>query len=223
MTQTLLRTDAQLKTAVTEELEWSLPGVDQTHIGVAVNHGAVTLSGEVESWPEKQLAEHAALRVRGVVAVAEEITVRNSWPGINDTDIAREAGEALQRSVSVPVGTVTATVHEHAVMLEGQTTWHFQREAAEQAVRHLKGVVRVFNAIKLKPIASRTDVKAAIEAALVRTAHCEGQNITVAVNPEGHVTLGGTVHSWPERREVKNAAWSAPGVTEITDELRVQY
>ena len=49
MTQTLHRTDAQLKTAVTEELAWSTPGVDETHIGVAVNHGAVTLSGSSPS------------------------------------------------------------------------------------------------------------------------------------------------------------------------------
>jgi osmotically-inducible protein OsmY len=223
MTQTLHRTDAQLKAAVSEELAFGTPGVDETHIGVAVNRGAVTLSGEVESWPEKQLAEHAALRVRGVTAVAEDITVRNSWPGANDTDIAREAGEALERCIAFPVGTVTATVHEHAVTLEGQVAWQYQREAAEHAVRYLRGVVRVFNTITIKPTASKTDVKTAINAALVRTAQSEGRHITVTVDAAGHVTLDGTVHSWSERRDAEGAAWSAPGVTDVTCNLRIQY
>ncbi|KUL41257.1 BON domain-containing protein [Actinoplanes awajinensis] len=223
MTQTLHRTDEQLKAAVTDELKWSTPGVSDTNVGVAVNHGAVTLSGEVESWPEKQLAEHAALRVRGVTAVAEDITVRNSWSGINDTDIAREAGEAFARSVTVPAETVTATVHKHVITLNGEVAWHYQREAAEEAVRHLKGVLQVFNAITLKPVASPTDVKAVINAALARTAQAEGRDITVNVNHAGHVMLEGTVHSWAERREVERAAWSAPGVTDLTNALEIHY
>jgi osmotically-inducible protein OsmY len=101
MTQTLHRTDAQLKAAVTAELAWT-PLVNETNIGVAVNDGAVTLSGEVDTYPEKRDAEHAAFRVHGVTAVAEEITVRNTGLGVNDTDIAREASEALERSVVVP-------------------------------------------------------------------------------------------------------------------------
>ncbi|WP_433790823.1 BON domain-containing protein [Actinoplanes sp. CA-252034] len=224
MTQTLHKTDEQLKTAVTDELKWSTPGVNETSIGVAVNHGAVTLSGEVESWPEKRLAEHAALRVRGVTAVAAEITVRNSWSGVNDTDIAREASEALERCIIVPAGKVTATVHEHTINLHGQVTWHYQREAAEHAVHHLKGVVKVYNAITLKPVASATDIKATISAALVRTAQSEGRDITVSVDlAGGHVTLEGLVQSWSERSEVERAAWSVPGVTNVTNALRIHY
>jgi osmotically-inducible protein OsmY len=52
MTQTQQRSDAQLKDAVVDELEWT-PSVNSTHIGVAVDHGAVTLSGEVDSYPAK--------------------------------------------------------------------------------------------------------------------------------------------------------------------------
>jgi osmotically-inducible protein OsmY len=136
MTRAQRRPDAELKAAVVDELQWT-PGVDSTYIGVSVTDGAVTLSGEVESYPEKSLAEKAVQRVRGVTAIAEEITVRDTW-GAADTDIAREAGEALQRSVDVP-DTVRATVHGRVVTLSGVVEWQYQRAAAARAVRHLKG------------------------------------------------------------------------------------
>jgi len=223
MTQTLHRTDTELKTAVTAELDWA-PGVNGTNIGVAVNEGAVTLSGEVDTYPEKRFAEHAAFRVHGVTAVAEEITVRNNtWPAVNDTDITREASEALQRSVSVPEGMVTAAVHDHTITLAGHVPWHYQREAAEDAVRYLKGVTAVLNTVTIRPTASASGIKNAISAALVRSARTEGGNTTVTADDAGVVTLDGEVRSWSERRDAEHAAWSAPGVTDVTNRLRIQY
>ena len=130
MTQTLHKSDVELKSDVVDELEWT-PNVDAAHIRVAANDGVITLSGEVGTYPEKRAAEQAALRVRGVTAVADEITVRNTWTELADTDIAREVGEALTRSVAVPADAVKAVVHNHVVTLSGMVTWNFQREVAE--------------------------------------------------------------------------------------------
>ncbi len=58
------RTDTELKNAVAQAIAW-LPSVNDTHIGVSANKGVVTLSGEVDSYPERYQAERAALRVRG--------------------------------------------------------------------------------------------------------------------------------------------------------------
>ena len=219
MTQTSRRPDAELKGAVVEELR-ATPSVNSTHIGVAVTDGAVTLSGEVESYPEKALAEKAAQRVRGVTAIAEEITVRSTWGALNDTDIAREASEALQRAVDVPA-TVTVTVHDHAVTLSGAVPWRYQRAAAARAVRHLKGVHNIVNTIAIRPTAVAADIKTAIGAALLRNAQIENEHITVTTDATGVVTLEGTVHSWAERRQAEHTAWSAPGVTEVTNHLRI--
>lgn len=78
MTQTVRRSDSDIKSAVVDELGWT-PSVDSTHVGVAVDDGAVTLSGEVGSYPEKLMATKAAQRVHGVTAIAQEITVRTRW------------------------------------------------------------------------------------------------------------------------------------------------
>ena len=197
MAQTPHLTDAELKAAVTEELAWTA-GVNDTNIGVAVDHGAVMLSGSVGSYPERRLAENAAVRVRGVTAVAEEITVRSGWNAVNDSDIARQAGEALDRAVDVPDGAVLATVH------------------------YIKGVVDVYNAITIWTAASATNIHTAISAALVRSAKFTGNHIAVTTDTAGVVTLEGAVPSWAERREAEHIVWSAPGVTGIHNHLRVQ-
>ena len=66
--------DATLQQAVMDELEWE-PSVAAAHIGVAVHNGVVTLTGHVPTFWEKQAAEAAAARVKGVRAVAEELKV----------------------------------------------------------------------------------------------------------------------------------------------------
>jgi osmotically-inducible protein OsmY len=220
MTQTLHKSDAELKSDVVDELEWT-PNVDPAHIGVTANDGVITLSGEVGTYPEKRAAEQAALRVRGVTAVADEITVRNTWTELADTDIAREVGQALTRSVAVPADAVKAVVHNHVVTLSGMVTWNFQREVAERAVRYLKGVTAVHNRITVKPLPATGDVKKAINSALVRNAQLDSNGIEVTV-ADGIVTLTGDVQSWAERRQAEHASWSAPGVVDVKNLLRIR-
>ena len=219
MSHTLRTEDADIKRAVEAELSW-LPSVDSNHIGVAVNDGAVTLTGQVDSYPQKILAGKAALRVRGVTAIAQEIQVHGPWSKVDDTDIAREATEELQRAVNVPA-TVKAAVTQHMITLSGEVEWNFQRDAAVRAVRHLKGVTNIANAVTIRPTVLASGVKASITAALLRNAEFEGKHITVTTDLTGHVTLEGNVRSWAERRQVEKVSWSAPGVTAITNKLTV--
>lgn len=214
--------DVELKSAVIAELSW-IPSVDSTHVGVAVVDGAVTLSGEVDSFPEKLLAGKAVARVRGVRAIAQQITVRSDWGAANDTDIAREAGEAVHRAVDVPVG-VQVAVRSHVITLSGSVPWQYQREAAGRAVAYIQGVSQVLNTIELRPIAPAVvDIKAAIGAALVRSAQLEGKRIAVTDDVDGVITLDGIVRSWAERRAAEHASWSAPGVTGVRNHLRIEY
>jgi osmotically-inducible protein OsmY len=107
------------------------------------------------------------------------------------------------------------------VTLSGSVQWHYQCQAAERAVQYLKGVRAVANSIAIQPTVSTDNIKAAIGAALIRDARIESQHITVTTDPAGVVTLDGTVDSWPQRRQAENASWSAPGVTNVVDHLRI--
>lgn len=137
------RSDHDLKTDVTRELA-RLGGGNSDHIGVAVTAGVVTLTGQVDSYRERYSAEQAVLSVRGVTAVAEEISVRGT-PESDDTTIARTANLALARAVDVPANSVQVLVKNQTVTLTGSVRWQFQRQAAEGAVRPIAGVHRIHN------------------------------------------------------------------------------
>lgn len=221
MTTTYNQTDHQLVQSVTDEIQW-MPGINADQIGVSSSDGAVTLSGQVNSYPEKLATVRAALRVRGVVAVADEIEVHNDWAPKQDADIARDAAALLSHTFYAPDGTVQAEVSAHIVTLTGVVTWNYEREGIERIVEALPGVRDVRNRIELKPTVaiSEHDAKAKITAALRRNASVDSSHIHVGILAST-IILTGDVTSNAERRQATHAAWGAPGVTHVRNELRV--
>lgn len=73
-------TDREVQRAVVEELEWT-PGVDVARIGVAVHDGVVTLFGDPGTTGAAVAARASAARVRGVIAVADELDVGSDGRG----------------------------------------------------------------------------------------------------------------------------------------------
>jgi osmotically-inducible protein OsmY len=218
MTMTQHTKDHELKDAIERELDWTSE-VDNDQIGVAINDGAVTLSGQVESYPEKTAAVSAALRVRGVTAIADEVVVRRRVGRREDVDIARDAARALSSTVVVPADSVAASVHEHEVTLTGDVAWQHQRLAAEQAVSSIPGVTAVRNSITLtppEPMVASADARANVTAALIRNAQLEAQHVDVTVNGT-EIRLTGHVGSWAERHQAEYAAWCTPGVTHVNN------
>jgi osmotically-inducible protein OsmY len=120
----------------------------------------------------------------------------------------------------VPKDSVKVTVENGVLTLSGQVRWQFERNAAEDAVRALYGVVDVVDNIKLKTQPQPSDIKSRIESALKRSAELDSNSIRVSVS-DGTVTLDGTVDSWTARDTAEDAAWAAPGVLKVQDRLSV--
>jgi osmotically-inducible protein OsmY len=213
--------ERELQRRVLEELEWE-PVLNAGHVGVAVTDGVVTLTGNVESYIEKVAAGRAAKRVGGARVIVNDLEVRPSVPlRRNDTEIGRAVSDALEWDVSVPHDKIKARVADGAVTLEGTVPFQYQRAAAESAVRRLSGIKAVYNLIGIEPTVAPREVKSRIEAAFRRSAEIDARNIQVDV-ADSKVVLRGNVRSWTEREEAKRAAWSAPGVRSVEDDLKVK-
>jgi osmotically-inducible protein OsmY len=216
-----MKTDAQLKREVEAELEWE-PAVDAAHVGVAVRDGVVTLSGHLETFAEKHLAERAVRRVAGVHAIAEEINVKLDQAHVrSDPDIAQAITNAFAWHTLIPRDQIQIKVERGWVTLTGEVNWDYQRRVTEQTVRPITGVRGVTNSITLKTSSTPSNITERIEQALSRQAEREAKAIKVTVSGST-ATLQGQVHSWAERSAAQGAAFSAPGITTVFNELQVR-
>jgi osmotically-inducible protein OsmY len=215
-----MRLDKELQADVIRELAWE-PSVDPASIGVSVDKGAVTLAGHVSSYTELIAAERAALRVYGVLAVANELVVRLAGDRArDDSDIALAISNQMAWNAAIPHEAIKASVAHGWVTLEGHVDWAYQSEAAAKLVRGLIGVKGVTNRVNVKPAVHDKDVKAKITEALHRQAQIDARRIWVTTD-DGHVTLHGHVSSWSEAAAARKAAASAPGVTKVESHLTI--
>lgn len=213
--------NSELQHDVLAELEWD-PSVDASKIGVSAEDGVVTLTGHARNYTEKAAAERIAKRVKGVDAVANDIEVKLAIDAErDDSDLARAALEALRWNASLPRDKVKVSVNAGWVTLDGELEWEYQRRAAYDSVRGLHGVRGVTNNVSVAPKVQAADVKDKIEAALRRNAEVDAKKITVEAS-DGKITLKGVVRSWVEREDAVSAAWSAPGVRKVVDELKIR-
>jgi osmotically-inducible protein OsmY len=212
--------DTHLQLSVLAELEWE-PSITAAHIGVMANAGVITLTGQVETYAQKHAAEAAARRVKGVLAVAEELEVQVPFERKrSDDDIAAAILDRLAWNVSVPRDAVQVRVEQGWVTLTGEVGWHYQREAAEQDVRRLHGVVGVSNQVSMKPRVNSVNISNDISCALHRSYFPDPDAITVTADG-GKVRLTGNVHSWHARQVAAETAWGAPGAIDVENLLAV--
>src|SRR5215472_12710516 len=153
-----MMSDAVLKQDVEEELAWR-PDIDSDHIGITTNNGIVTLKGYVPTYVEKHAAEAAVKRVAGVRGVVESLQVylAGSNP-TEDEELAKRVINSLDWNSLVPRQSMKVTVEGGWVSLSGEVSWQYQKNAAENAVRKLYGVVGVINNVTIKHQSQPTDI-----------------------------------------------------------------
>ena len=214
--------DSDLVDDVSAELFWD-PKVDNVAIAVSAKAGEVTLRGTVGSLREKREAKKAAQRVVGVIDVDNQLKVRLlDDQGRADADIRGDVLQALMLDSLVP-STVDAKAQDGFVTLTGTVDWQYQRDEAEFVASNIVGALDVFDEIEINnPKPNAADTQESIKKALKRNAALDAEGLQVSTD-NGIVTIKGTVSSWAERDEAIDAAWAAPGVTAVRDDMTVAY
>lgn len=213
--------DLSLRQDVERELGWE-PMLNSAEIGVSVKDGIVTLSGVVDSHAAKRAAEHAAARVEGVKAVSSQLEVAcEGSEDRGDAEIAWAAANALAWNPLIPADRLRIQVSLGWVTLEGSVEWRFQRRAAEDAIRDLAGVAGVTNLIGVAPVHPANEISEHVENTLDKVCPSFARRIVVEVRGEC-VTLWGSVHSVAEREQAERAAWSVPGVRDVSNHVTVE-
>jgi osmotically-inducible protein OsmY len=139
-----------------------------------------------------------------------------------DAELRGAVLQALALDSVVPQ-TVAADVEDGKVTLSGTAAWQFERDEAEYVTNNILGVVRVHNEIELTgPPPDADKVRDSIQGAMRRNAAIEADRIQIRTS-DGTVTLSGMVDSWAEHDAAVAAAWNAPGVHQIVDEVEVAF
>jgi osmotically-inducible protein OsmY len=217
-----MSSDKELAANVSDELFWD-PKLDNSSIAVSANDGRVTLRGTVASLREKREARKAAQRVYGVISVDDDLKVKLADDDDRaDADLRHDVRQALMLDSLVPP-TVDAKVDNGFVTLTGTADWQYQRDEAESVASNIVGSVDVLDEIELNDHSPKAgDVQESIRKAFKRNAALDADDLYVS-SDNGTVTINGNVSSWAEHDEAIDAAWAAPGVTSVHDNMTVAY
>jgi osmotically-inducible protein OsmY len=217
----MVKSDARIRADIMSEIEWD-PFIRDVPCKVAVENGAVTVTGQAPSLAARVSVVDAAHRVQGVLDVVDEMTVAPTPESLrSDVDVARAVRDCLQWDAYLPDERISCTVSAGTVTLRGSVDTWAQRGDAERTVQRLSGVRQLVNRLTVESKSvDPAAIRLQIERALERRAEREARRINVAVK-DGVVTLSGSVQSWAERNAVERVAGSASGVTGIDDRIVV--
>jgi osmotically-inducible protein OsmY len=155
--------------AVADELEVKLPGSSmrddtdiaesiartlRSHVSVPasvdaeVEHGFVTLRGEVDWSYQRDAAERVVRNVLGVKGVSNLITLNAK---VKPAQIEQRIADAIKRMANLDANQITVTATDGTVHLHGRVHSWYEKRLAEQEAKSAPGVSKVDNQITVVP------------------------------------------------------------------------
>lgn len=135
------RTDGDIARSATNAVSWST-WVPQDAVTVKVEHGWLTLEGEVQARYQRDAAEEAVRGLLGVNGVSNQVVIK---PKVKPGNVKDAIHRAFTRSATIDAGRIGIDVHGGQVTLHGTVRSWVERQDAESATWAAPGVVAVQN------------------------------------------------------------------------------
>lgn len=139
-------TDPEIARDAIASLKQDLP-LSWEKIKPLVHQGRVTLEGTVEWHYQREMAESAVLRLRGVVSVRNSIRIQ---PTVAVGDIKRKIEDAFRRNAQVDANHITVSAHGAEVTLRGEVRSWAERDQAQGTAWSAPGVANVVNELTVR-------------------------------------------------------------------------
>jgi osmotically-inducible protein OsmY len=141
------RPDPDIARDAVSAIKSQLP-ISAEHIKVVVKNGWVTLEGQVEWQYQRQTAENAVRRLKGVKGVSNLIQLK---PQAQPSEIKRKIQEAFRRNAEVDANRIVVETRGSEVVLKGTVRSWIEREEAERVAWSAPGVTKVEDQIIVSP------------------------------------------------------------------------
>jgi osmotically-inducible protein OsmY len=209
------------------------PATDSYEVRVTVSGNVVTLTGTVDSWQEKHLAEKVSKGVKGVTEVNNQLAVRYDetrpdieikadveqilkWDALVDHEMIRV--EVKEASVKLS-GTVGSAAEKSRAVLGAHVTGVKSVDSTELEV---EGWARDERMRKTKYVhKSDEDIRKAVADALRLDPRVRYFNVYPEVS-SGYVTLRGEVSNVRAKSAAEQDAWHTVGVKYVQNRLKVR-
>jgi osmotically-inducible protein OsmY len=220
-----IRDDVRMRLAASTSIPIRILGVD-------VENGEVTLTGEVHSAAQQEEARLLAAEVRGVRAVYSKLVV--SYPTTRpDSEIQQDIFDSLHRDIYLTGLPITVSVADGVATLGGEAGNAYERQRAEDKARVVNNVREVNNKITVRwweehgvrkemPFPDALAIQDAIYDELDLDSRIAVSNIRAETQPAGFVTLRGTVPTLQQKRIAEQDAMNVVGVRWVTNLLEVK-
>jgi osmotically-inducible protein OsmY len=141
------RPDPEIARDAVSAIKSQLP-ISSERIKVVVKNGWVTLEGQVEWQYQKNTAENAVRRIKGVKGVSNLIVLK---PRAEPTEIKDKIMEAFKRNAELDANRIHVEANGSEVILKGTVRSWVEREEAERVAWSAPGVTRVEDRIVVVP------------------------------------------------------------------------